>query len=80
MLKSLYMEELRIKERKEGREEGRLDEARAMLLRVSRNKFGRAPTKKQQAELDAITDLARLEALGEVLLDVSSWGELLATP
>jgi hypothetical protein len=84
MLKSPYMEELRIKERKEGREEGRvegrLNEARAMLLRLARKKFGRAPTKKQQAELDAITDLARLEALGEVLLDVSSWGELLATP
>jgi predicted transposase YdaD len=61
----------------EGRTEGRAQEARAMILRQGRKKFGRGPTKKHQADLDAITDLARLEALGERLLEVSSWGELL---
>ena len=48
-----------------------------MILRQARKKFGRGPTKKQQAELNAITDLTRLEALGERLLEVNSWGELL---
>jgi hypothetical protein len=45
---------------------------------MGKKKFGRPPTKKQQAELDAINDPARLQALGERVLDVTTWGELLA--
>jgi hypothetical protein len=73
---SPYMEELRQREKAEGK----LEEARAMLLLQGRKKFGRAPTKKQLGELSATTDLARLEALGERLLDVNTWAELLAAP
>ena len=60
------------------RDEVRGEEARAVLLRQGRRKFGAAPNKKQQKALKAITDLGRLEALAERLLEVNSWGELLA--
>lgn len=69
---SPYMEELRQRER--------LDGARDILLHLGRKKFGRAPSKKQQGELNSIKDLDRLEALGERLLDVNTWAELLAPP
>jgi hypothetical protein len=63
--------------RAEGRAEGRAEEARTLLLRQGRQKFGRAPTRKQQRALDAITDLVRLEDLAERLLAVDSWAALL---
>ena len=63
--------------REEGREEGRVVGARAMLLRQGRRKFGKIPTRKQQRELADITDLARLEALADRLLDAASWAEML---
>lgn len=78
MIKSPYMEEVREAVRKEGREEGRLEGQRETLLRLGRKKFGRGPSKKQLAELDAITNPARLAELSERLLDVDTWGELLA--
>ena len=55
---------------------GSTAEARTMLLRQGRKKFGPVSA-AQEAALTAITDLARLEALGEKLLDVTSWEELL---
>ena len=64
---------------KQARVEGRVEESRAIMLRQGKKKFGRLPTKKQQAELDTIDDPAKLQALSERLLDVSTWGELLAT-
>jgi hypothetical protein len=76
VIKSPYMEELRQIEKAEGK----LEEARAMLLRLGRKKFGRAPTRRQQAEINTTTDLIRLETLGERLLDVNTWAELLAAP
>ena len=58
-------------------DEIRAEGAREMLLRLGRRMFGRAPTRKQNRELDAVTDLARLEGLAERLLDVSSWADQL---
>ncbi len=63
--------------REQGREEGKVTGARALLLRQGRRKFGRAPTRKQREELEAVADLTRLEEMGERLFDVGSWGELL---
>src|SRR5262245_22065918 len=63
-----------------GREEGRLEVAQAMILRVGRQHFGKAPTRKQQAQLRAIADLGRLERLGDRLLTATSWTDLLSTP
>lgn len=58
---------------------GRVAEARQFLLRQGRKKFG-PPDPVTTTALEAVTDLERLEQLGERLLDVSSWQELLAPP
>jgi hypothetical protein len=50
---------------------------RAMILRLGRHKFGEAPSREQQQALEAVTDLERLETLGERLLHAGSWAELL---
>lgn len=60
----------------EGLEKGRTEEARAILLRQGRKQFG-DPGQDEIAQLEAIHDLARLEALADRILDVSSWQELL---
>ena len=59
------------------RAESRAEEARTLVLRQGRQKFGKSTTKKQQKALEAITNLARLETLAERLLTVDSWAELL---
>jgi predicted transposase YdaD len=63
----------------EGRAEGSTQEARRILLRVGRKRFGGAD-EAVQAALQAIADLERLERMSERLLDVTTWGELLETP
>jgi hypothetical protein len=60
-------------------DEGRTDEARKILLRQGRKRFGPA-TAQVEAAIQALTDLDRLERLSERLLDVTSWQELLDTP
>ncbi len=56
--------------------EGSVLEARNILLRLGRKKFG--PTSRDvEAALNGIVDVLRLEALADRLLDVSSWDELL---
>ena len=56
---------------------GQLKEAKRMLLRQGRTKFG-APDPATTAAIEAMSDLERIEDLGECLLLVSSWQELLA--
>jgi predicted transposase YdaD len=63
--------------RGEGRAEGRVDELHRMLLRQGRKRFG-DPDEETRQSLYAIQDPEHLEELGEHLLDVSSWDELLA--
>jgi Domain of unknown function (DUF4351) len=74
MQTSPYLDEIRA----QGREEGRAEGARALVLRLGQQKFGRAPAKKQQKQLESIADLAELEALAERLRDSDSWADLLA--
>jgi predicted transposase YdaD len=57
--------------------EGREEEARALLLRLGRKRFG-PPAPEAEAALAGVTAIERLEALSERLLDVESWEELLA--
>jgi len=64
--------------RLEGREQGRAEGVRATILHLGRQKFGKAPNRKQQKALDAIADLDQLEGLAARLLDVDSWTELLS--
>jgi hypothetical protein len=58
-------------------DEIRAGEARAIVLRLSRHKFGEAPSREQQQALDAVTDLERLEILGERFPRAGSWADLL---
>jgi hypothetical protein len=61
---------------REGREEGRTEEARRMLLLQGETKFGRDAAAR--AQIEGIADLARLEELGVRIVKASSWEELLA--
>jgi predicted transposase YdaD len=64
--------------RKEGLLEGRISEAQRMLLRLGRKKF-HDPDAATVAALEAISDLERLETMGERILDseIRDWTELL---
>ncbi len=72
-----FLDEIRAKTRVQALEEGWAVESRAIVQRQGRQKFGRAPSRKQQQALEAITDREQLEALAERLLRVDSWAELL---
>jgi hypothetical protein len=50
---------------------------REVIFHQGRTKFGKEPTRKQQKTVEAMTDLAQLQALTERLLHVNSWAELL---
>ncbi len=63
----------------EGQALGKTAEARTILLRQGRKRFG-PPEEPTVAALEGITDLERLERMSERLLDVAGWQELLATP
>jgi hypothetical protein len=78
MQTSPFWDEIRAQGRAEGRAEGQVEGKRATVLHVGRHKFGRAPTRKQQKTLEAITDLGLLDRLAERLLEVDTWAELLA--
>jgi hypothetical protein len=82
MKTSPFLDEIRSESRKEGRAEGlqqgRAEEARALVLRLGRQKFQKPPSKKQQRILASITNLGQLETLAGRLLDhVDSWADLL---
>ena len=57
--------------------DGRVEEAKTILLRLGRIKFG-APDETAEAAIRSMKRLKRLEALSEGLLSVNSWQELLA--
>ena len=67
--------------RDEGQKDGRITEARRMLLRLGTKRF-RTPDATTLAALEAIKDIDRLEAIGERILDpeIHDWDELLQTP
>jgi predicted transposase YdaD len=58
--------------------EGALAEARKMITLQGRKRFSRQPDASIIAKLEAITDLDTFEELGQRLLDVSTWEDLLA--
>lgn len=63
----------------EGKAEGKAEEAKALLLRQGRKKFGE-PSAAQSATLAGISDLDRLERIAEQVFDAASWDALLSTP
>ena len=58
-------------------EEGRVEELHRMILRQRRRRFGEADEATRQ-QIEAMRDIDRLEDLGEQLVIVSSWDELMA--
>jgi predicted transposase YdaD len=60
----------------EGRAEGRTEEARRMLVLFGAARLG-PPDARVLAALEAIADPEQLEQLGQRLLTVANWGELL---
>ena len=60
-------------------DEGRLEGEIRLLLLLGQKRFGPAEP-ATEAALKATKDLERLERMGEAILTVSSWKELLATP
>jgi len=73
------LNEGRAEGRQEGERQGRVTEARKILLRQGRIRFG-DPNAATTAALEAMTDVEHLEQLSERLLLVTTWEELLATP
>jgi predicted transposase YdaD len=67
----------RMEGRKEGEKKGQLGEARKLLIRLGRIRFGRLD-KATRTAIESIDDLERLERLFERVSAVSSWAELLA--
>ncbi|HLK59698.1 MAG TPA: DUF4351 domain-containing protein [Chthonomonadaceae bacterium] len=61
----------------EGEAKGEIKGERNLLLLLGRKRLGE-PDAAMLAALEAITSPKRLEQLGERLLDVESWAELLA--
>jgi predicted transposase YdaD len=62
---------------RKGVEQGRVEEARRMLVLMATGRFGEPPA-DVTAALNAIADLATLEGLGARVLLVNGWEELLA--
>ncbi|HVA45957.1 MAG TPA: hypothetical protein VNH11_06180 [Pirellulales bacterium] len=63
----------------EGMAQGMAKGLRTMLLQIGARRLGR-PVAAVQESLDAIDDVARLHRLGERVLEVATWQELLDTP
>ena len=60
-----------------GEQQGRLGEARRMLVRIGTSHFKAAPREAEQAALDAILDVEKFEEMGDRMLQCRSWAELL---
>jgi hypothetical protein len=88
VIKSPYLEQLREKVRAlaraegraEGKAEGRAAALREAVLSLGRQRFGKAASRKQKAQLNAITDPDHLKRIHDSLLAAASWDDLLATP
>lgn len=74
-----YAEVMIAKGRSEDKVEGRSEEARSLIMRMGKKKWGRVDT-QTKTSLAAIMDVERLERLADRLFDASSWADLLETP
>jgi hypothetical protein len=74
---TLIRKEIREEIVAEVEKECELAASRRLILSMGRRKFG-VPSTGMEATLEEITDQAKLEAIAERLLDVSTWEDLLA--
>jgi predicted transposase YdaD len=72
----VLLKEGREEGRKEGEKKGQIAGAQKLLFHLGRSRLGPI-SKKTRVAIEAIDDISRLERLGERLLTVSSWAELL---
>jgi predicted transposase YdaD len=78
LLKESSFYEMILREgRKEGEKKGQLREARKVLIRLGRIRFGRLDQATRKT-IESIGDLKRLERLLERVHAASSWADLLA--
>ena len=78
-LSALYIEKIQEAQqvgRAEGRQEGRTEEGQALILRQLTRRVGNVSI-ESEIQVKALS-LARLEELGEALLDFTQMGDLLA--
>ena len=61
----------------QGERQGRIAEAREVIFRLGRIRFGRLD-KATHTAIEGIDDLNRLEQLSERLLSATSWADLIA--
>ncbi len=80
VLKSEVLEELREEVRTEARAEGRVEELRETILRLGRQRFGKAASRKQKSQLSSVVDRSQLRRISDRLLAAASWDDLLTTP
>ena len=66
--------------RAEARTAARVETLQQTVRELGQERFGKAPTRKQQAALLAITDAARLQRMCRKVLSATSWTDLLTTP
>ena len=62
-----------------GEAKGELRRSHHLLLRLGRKKFG-DPDSATEDALRGVTELDRLDRLGDAILTANSWAELLSTP
>lgn len=62
-----------------GIEKGAAEGVRTTLLQIGARRFG-SPTAAVRESFNAVDDIARLHRMGERVLDVATWRELLDTP
>ena len=65
---------------RKGKIAGAIEQAQKMILRQGELRFGLVPNKKALKALMAIQDVETLERLGERLLTIETWEELLGLP
>ncbi|HKI34889.1 MAG TPA: hypothetical protein VKA46_23730 [Gemmataceae bacterium] len=80
VIKSDYLEELREEVRTLARAEGEAEALRRAVLRQGRQRFGKAAGRKQKGQLQAVTEVVRLERILDRIMAATSWEDLLATP
>ena len=80
VITSPYLEELREKVRALARAEGRAEALREAVLSLGRQRFGKAASRKQKAQLNAVSDPDHLKRILDSVLVAASWDDLLATP
>lgn len=63
----------------EGRQEGRLHEARGLLVRLGSKRFG-APSEWLVRQVEAMNDTEVIEGWIERIVEATSWDDLLSSP